>query len=140
MEWLNFDAVPWLGVVLGFVATFVIGSLWYSPPLFFRQWQRAVGFTDEDMKGANMPLAFGQMVVGNLLGVIALAVLLVALGVDSWWAAALTGAVLGVAFRWGAHLIHDGFAMRGQAATWIDGVHDTVSLAAAGAIIGMFLG
>lgn len=139
MEWFSIDGIPWLGVLLAFVATFALGFFWYSPQGFFRPWQRAVGFTDEQMKDAKMGLAFGQMVVGNVLGLLVLAVLLVSLGVDSWWGAAVTGGVLGFAFRGGAHLLHDGFAIRGPVATWIDTAHDTLALAVSGLIIGLFL-
>jgi hypothetical protein len=139
MEWLSFDGVPWLGFLLAFLATFVLGWFWYSPQGFFKPWQKAVGFSDEDMKGANMGLAFGQMVVGNVLGLLVLTALLLALGVDTWWAAAGTGAVLGLAFRGGAHLLHDGFALRGPVATWIDIAHDTLALALSGLLIGLFL-
>ncbi|MFV0633077.1 DUF1761 domain-containing protein [Demequina sp.] len=139
MDWFTLEGLPWVGIALAFIATFVLGWFWYSPQGFFRPWQRAVGFTDEDMKDARMGLAFGQMVVGNVLGLVVLAVLLVALGVDSWSGAALTGVVVGFALRGGAHLIHDGFALRGPVATWIDIAHDTVALAVAGALMGLFL-
>ncbi|MFN3866380.1 MAG: DUF1761 domain-containing protein [Demequina sp.] len=138
MEWFSFDGVPWLGVLLAFVVASVMGWFWYSPRGFFRPWQRAVGFTDAQMEGANMGLAFGQMVVGNVLGLIVLAALLLALGIDSWWAATLTGGVLGFAFRGGAHMLHDGFAMRGPVATWIDTAHDTLALTLSGLPIGLF--
>lgn len=139
MEWFTLEGVPWLGLLLAFVVTSVLGWFWYSPQAFFRPWQRAVGFTDEQMKDANMGLAFGQMVVGNVLGLLVLAALLIALGVETWWGAALTGGVLGLAFRGGAHMLHDGFAMRGPVATWIDTAHDTLALAISGLLIGLFL-
>lgn len=31
----------------------IIGALWYSPLLFFRAWQNANGFTDDDLKKAS---------------------------------------------------------------------------------------
>ena len=34
MEWLTLDGIPWLGVALAFVATFVLGWFWYSPQGF----------------------------------------------------------------------------------------------------------
>ncbi|WP_297081466.1 DUF1761 domain-containing protein [uncultured Demequina sp.] len=139
MDWLTFTDFPWLGALLAFVATFILGSLWYSPRMFFKPWQRAVGFTDEDMKNANMGLSFGQMAVGNVIGLVILAMLLVGLGVDTWSGAAVTGAAVGFAMRGGAHLVHDGFALRSPVATWIDIAHDTVSLALAGLVIGLFL-
>jgi hypothetical protein len=51
--------INWLAVVLGTVAFFLIGAIWYSL-LFGKVWQREVGLTNEQLKsGANMPLIFG---------------------------------------------------------------------------------
>jgi len=49
----------WLAIVLGTVAFFAVGALWYTV-LFGKAWQRAVGLSDEQLKaGASMPLIFG---------------------------------------------------------------------------------
>jgi len=51
--------INWLAVVLGTVAFFVVGAIWYSL-LFGKVWQREVGLSNEQLKaGANMPLIFG---------------------------------------------------------------------------------
>ena len=51
--------INWLGVVLGTVAFFAVGAVWYSL-LFGKLWQRELGLSDEQLKtGANMPLIFG---------------------------------------------------------------------------------
>lgn len=139
MDWFTLEGIPWLGFALAFVASVVFGSVWYSPPVLFKPWQRANGFTDEDMKSASMGVSYGTMIAGSLMGLLVLAVLLVALGVDSWWACALTGAIIGFAMRGGAHLLHDGFALRSQLGSWIDIAHDTLALALGGLIMGLFL-
>jgi hypothetical protein len=41
--------IPWLAVFLATLSTFLLGGLWYSPVLFGRVWQRAVGITDEEL-------------------------------------------------------------------------------------------
>ena len=52
MEHMN-----WLGVVLGAVAFFAVGAVWYTV-LFGKAWQAAVGLSDKQLKaGANMPAA-----------------------------------------------------------------------------------
>lgn len=40
------------------VMSLVIGALWYSPLLFFKAWQNANGFSDEDLKKANPAKTF----------------------------------------------------------------------------------
>jgi hypothetical protein len=51
--------IDWLAVVLGTVAFFLVGAIWYSF-LFGKVWQREVGLSNEQLKsGANMPLIFG---------------------------------------------------------------------------------
>ena len=65
--------VNWLAVVLGAVAFFAVGAVWYTV-LFGRAWQKAVGLSDEQLKaGANMPLIFGtcfllELLVTTMLG------------------------------------------------------------------------
>jgi hypothetical protein len=59
--------INWLGVVLGAVAFFAVGAVWYTA-LFGKAWQRATGLSDEQLKtGANMPLIFGICFLLELL-------------------------------------------------------------------------
>lgn len=46
-------------IVLATVVYMVIGALWYSPALFGIPWMEAMGFKQEDLKGANIAYAFG---------------------------------------------------------------------------------
>lgn len=54
MEQLNF-----LAVGAAALSAFLIGGLWYSPVLFAKPWMRLNGFTEEDLKAANMVRTFG---------------------------------------------------------------------------------
>ena len=59
--------INWLAVVLGALAFFVVGAVWYTA-LFGKAWQRATGLSDEQLKsGANMPLIFGLAFLLELL-------------------------------------------------------------------------
>jgi hypothetical protein len=59
--------IHWHGVVLGAVAFFAVGALWYTV-LFGKAWQAAVGLSEEQLKGgASMPLIFGTCFVLELL-------------------------------------------------------------------------
>lgn len=61
-----------LTVVLGAVAFFAVGFVWYGL-LFSKAWQKAAGMSDEDIQGGNMPLIFGlsflfEMLISLVLG------------------------------------------------------------------------
>jgi hypothetical protein len=137
MEWLTFDDVNWLAVLIAFVVTFALGWFWYSPFAFFPVWSRLEGLTEEKMKSANMGVAFGGTVIANLLGIVVLAILMSALDATSLGAGALLGAVLGLVYRGGAHFLHNGFAARDPRVSMIDTAHDVVALALAGAVLGL---
>ena len=47
--------VNWIAVVVGFVASFLLGWLWYSPKLFGTKWAEGVGV--ELGKAGEMPMA-----------------------------------------------------------------------------------
>ncbi len=139
MEWLAFEDVHWGAVALAFVVSFGLGALWYSPMLFYPVWSRLEGLTEEKAKSANMAVAFGGTALSTLAGVVLLALLMVATGASGIGAGALMGAILGLVFRGGAHFIHNGFAARDPRVSLIDTAHDTVTLAIAGAILGIWI-
>lgn len=47
-----------LGILIATAAAMVIGSVWYSKPVFGKDWQKLVGLKDKDMKqGAGKAMA-----------------------------------------------------------------------------------
>lgn len=138
MDWLTFEGVNWLAVAIAFLASFAFGWWYYSPAGVWKVWTKAAGITGEQMEGASMGVAFGGTIIANLLGVILLAVLMVQLGAETWVDGLLLGAIIGFVYRAGAHALHNGFAIRSPKVTLLDGLHDTVALALAGVILGLF--
>lgn len=55
------------GVVIATVVYFLIGSVWYSPLLFGKAWQKEMGFTDEDLKDTNMVKTMGSAFILSLI-------------------------------------------------------------------------
>ena len=53
------EQVNLLAVGAAALSTFLIGGLWYSPLLFAKSWMALNGFTEEDLKSANMVRTFG---------------------------------------------------------------------------------
>lgn len=69
------DGVNFLGVIVGAVAAFLVGWLWYSPVLFGPKWAEGVGVemgTAQTMPvGAMVSQALGLLLVSWLVGITA---------------------------------------------------------------------
>lgn len=57
-------AINWIAVLCAAPIPLVIGAIWYN--IFGKAWQQAASVTDEQVKGANMPLIMGLSLLFNL--------------------------------------------------------------------------
>ncbi len=73
---MGFEHVNFLAVAVAAIAAFALGSLWYSPVLFGKSWQKALGFTDEYIAEGNMGLIFGSTFVLMLVMSLGMALLI----------------------------------------------------------------
>lgn len=64
---MDFSNINFLAVLVGGLLAFAFGALWYSPLLFSKAWQKEIGMTEEDLKGANMVQIFGTSLVLMLI-------------------------------------------------------------------------
>jgi hypothetical protein len=64
---MDLSALNYLAILVAAVSSFAIGSLWYSPILFGKTWQREAGLTDENIKNSNMLKIFGLTFVLSLI-------------------------------------------------------------------------
>ena len=138
MDWLSYiSQINWLAVLVAFIASMVIGFVWYLPAVLGNRWMTAIGKTEEDLKnisgGARIWI---PMIVAAALTAILLAVLISKLDLDNAIAGGFFALVLALVFRAGGHVIHNGFAGRPAAVTLIDSGHDLLAMTVAGAIIG----
>lgn len=69
---MDFSTLNWLAIVVATLLTFVIGAIWYGP-LFGKPWMKEMGFTEEDLKDANMAMIYGTAFVLELIMTINLA-------------------------------------------------------------------
>jgi hypothetical protein len=89
--------VSWLGVIVGAVASFLIGWLWYSPKLFGPKWAEGVGVemgTAQDMPvGAMISQSVGLLLMSWFVGVTAVssALMTVILGTLAFTVLAYSG-------------------------------------------------
>jgi len=138
MDWLSdISHINWLAVLLAFVASMVIGFVWYLPAVLGNRWMAAIGKTEDDLKNISGGAGIWvPMMVAAALTAILLAVLISKLDLDNALAGGFFALVLALVFRAGGHLIHNGFAGRPVAVTLIDSGHDLVAMTVAGLIIG----
>lgn len=59
---MDFSSINWLAVLLATVSAFIVGGLWYGP-IFGKAWMAEMGFTEEDLKDANMAKIYGTAFV-----------------------------------------------------------------------------
>jgi hypothetical protein len=59
---LDFD-VNWWAVLVSTIGAFAIGSIWYSPIMFSKVWQREAKLSDAEIGASNMVLLFGTTIV-----------------------------------------------------------------------------
>jgi hypothetical protein len=87
----------WIAVIIGTIAFFALGAVWYAPQVFGRAWQRASGI--EIAEGQRPGVAF---YVGPLatcfLSTVATAMLALATGTDTFGEAVVLGLVAGIGY------------------------------------------
>lgn len=55
--------INFLAIAAGAVAFWLLGTLWYSPLLFSKVWQKEVGLSDDQIRTGNMAMIFGGSLV-----------------------------------------------------------------------------
>ena len=87
-----------IGIIAGTAVGFASGFLWFGPATFFPTWWRLRGKGPKDVPGGgiNMGIAFGSVLVGQILQVTVLALILSALQLTSPIDGALVGLLIGV--------------------------------------------
>ena len=82
--------VAWLAVLVAAVVKFVIGSVWYAPPVLGGEWQRLVGLTPDSLRQGFMKALIAQA-VGDLIMAYVLARLIIGFGAPSLTTGLLIG-------------------------------------------------
>ncbi len=140
---MNLLELNWLAILIGFVAFFVIGAIWFGPKTFYPVWVKALGTDPQKSPNAHgTALVFGLTALGGLVQVIALAIVIHLIAAGSGpvgpLGGALIGLLLGVGITAAGSLSHRLFGGQGLRAWILEVAQDTVGLTVAGAILGAF--
>lgn len=97
---MSFDlsSINWLAVVVAAAIYFFLGALWYSPPLFARPWQAAIGWDESRGPIQANPMTYAVPALLYLIVAIALAILAGATGTDTLTEGITLGLITGLGF------------------------------------------
>ncbi len=91
--------VDWLAVILAALAYFVIGAIWYAPPVLGKAWMAAGGIPDARESGQSPgPAIYAVPLVGSVLSAIALGMIALASVTDTIGEGVVLGLVVGIGF------------------------------------------
>ncbi|HEY2825054.1 MAG TPA: DUF1761 domain-containing protein [Gemmatimonadales bacterium] len=134
--------INWLAVLVGGLAIWILGALWYSKAMFVKPWMALQGIpadhqpTEEQKK--QMPMMLVQAFICGAITTLVLAVLLNHFVNPTALRGALLGALCAVGFggvtSYATHL----FSMRSRKLWLIDFGHNLVGAMIAGAIIAVW--
>ena len=131
-----FQNLNWLAIIVSAVSAFALGSLWYSPLLFFKPWMKETGITEESAKESNMVKLFGFSFILTLVASFFLAMFIGANAGAGFGALAGFMAGLGwVATFMGVIYL---FERKSLAHFLINAMYSVVSLTIMGLIIGVW--
>ena len=95
---IDLSQVSWLGVIVGAAIYFFLGALWYSPPLFAKPWQAAIGWDESKPQPQTNPMTYVVPALLYLIAAIAMAIVAAATGTDSISEGLILGLITGIGF------------------------------------------
>lgn len=95
--------VNWWIVAIAALLRMVVGSVWYSPALFMKPWQRLAGVTPQTMQRGLPRAIIVDLIMSMILSVVLYHAVVYA-GAASWWAGGLIGLLSWLGFVLATHL------------------------------------
>ncbi|QHS57608.1 DUF1761 domain-containing protein [Mucilaginibacter sp. 14171R-50] len=133
---MDTSLINWPAVIVAALSGFIVGGIWYAPPVFGNAWMRDSNLTAEQVQKGNKAKIFGFTLLFSLIMAANLAAFLAAPKTDVSWGA--TAGFLAGVWTFGAIAIHSLFELKGWRYIFINGGYSVVSLTIMGAIIGIW--
>ena len=123
----TFDELNWLAIIVATVGWFILGAIWYAPPVMGRTWQRAANV--EVPEGYRpSPAIFVWTFLTYLIAVIATAILVSATATADTDEAIVLGLVVSIGYLVTSYIVAATYERRSWALVWINGVYNTIAL------------
>ncbi|HEY7736711.1 MAG TPA: DUF1761 domain-containing protein [Candidatus Limnocylindrales bacterium] len=95
---VDFGSLNWLAVIVGAAIYFILGAIWYSPVLFARPWQAAIGWDESRQQPQTNPITYVVPAILYLIAAVATGLLAVATGTDTLTEGITLGLVTGLGY------------------------------------------
>ena len=97
---MDFSTINWWAVVACVVASMIIGSIWFSPKVFYRPWWKAIGKSEADMMSGDqsmsgMGMTWVMVIVSSLVQAIFMNLMVNAMGSMTGGTTLASGATAG---------------------------------------------
>lgn len=90
---MDFGSVNYLAVLIGGIASLVVGFVWFLPQIFGNQWMQEIGKTQAEIEEGANPILFAYAFAAGLI----LALMIALLGVDSVGEGIQFGVIIAIA-------------------------------------------
>jgi len=133
---MDFSSINWLAVIVCVIASMVIGYLWYSPSVFYKQGLAGIGKSWDSRPTSPMPMLFVWTIIASLVEAVALAFVLKTMGSNSAVSGAGAGFMLWLGFVAPTNLVNKLYAGHGWKVWLIEAGDHLLYMLVAGAILG----
>ncbi len=134
---IDLAEINFLAVIVAILVQYAGGGAWFA--VFANPWLKALGKTKEEIQAGGAPwISYGIAFIGSVLTVLALAVILQALGGDDIFDGLVLGLVCGIGFVATALAAQFSFEGRPLKLFLLDAGYPVVGLAVAGVILGVW--
>ena len=138
---MNTNSINIFAIIICMVVSMASGSLWYNPKTFFPAWWKGIGKGDDVTPGtSNMAITWALTVFSSLVQVVAMALMVNALGSlmggVSAASGALTGLLVWLGFIAPTYLVNKLFAGHGLKVWAIEVGNHLLNFVLFGAILG----
>ncbi len=90
--------INWLAVIVGALLYFALGAVWFTPVLFARPWQRAIGWDESRTPPQVNPVTYAVPALLYVIAAVATGMLAAATASDTFAEGILLGLVVGVGY------------------------------------------
>lgn len=129
----------WTAIVVAALLNMVIGFLWYSKALFAKQWMKAIGKTEAELKAGGNNAAYGLTMIGAIVMATVLSCIVDYAGAFTAGEGAKLGFVVWIGFVATTYLSLKIFEGRSWELYWINTGYYLVSLVAMGAVLAVMV-
>lgn len=125
-------------VLVAAAAYWILGALWYSPPLFAKAWMKGIGKSEEQVRADFSPLKYLWSFITAFVASYGLARLMLWTGAGSIGDGFQVGLLVGVSIVFVTVAMHDIMENRPKSLTLVNGLYSIIGFVVMGIIIAVW--